>query len=110
MGEWLRNLGRLDAETAFGSATTRLPARELGFRSEELESLLVDIPRSPMDKKRRRRKPTANAEALGENVFAEGKILRAITHAAKLEKTPVRVGMAPLVLHGQAAQWLPRGV
>jgi hypothetical protein len=110
VGEWLRTLGRLDAEQAFGEATKRLPPRELGFRSEELESLLVDIPRSPMDKKRRRRKPTANADALGENAFAEGRVLRAITHAAKLEETPVRNGTAPLIRHAHAAQWLPRDV
>ncbi|KZT00500.1 CoA-transferase family III [Laetiporus sulphureus 93-53] len=90
MGHWIRSLGRLDPETAFGRG---LPfPRSMVPQDPEIAALATELVQSDGD--------TGKLEDL--------KTMQAISHAAILSKTPVQEGRAPLRLNAHVPQWLPR--
>ncbi|KAF8630874.1 hypothetical protein AX17_005233 [Amanita inopinata Kibby_2008] len=82
VGQWLRSLGRLSPNEAFGDHTGTLPSRD----DAEISELSVTWP----------------------TVHGRSKIT-ALRHPAVLSQTPVREGesgMAPMVLNAHRASWL----
>ncbi|KAI0345624.1 CoA-transferase family III, partial [Trametopsis cervina] len=101
VGNWIRSLGRLTPQLAFGSGAPHLPPR-VAPQDEEVAALAVSVYESPSDdeddeavpgRRRRRRR------------MRRMSVLR---HAALLGSTPVREGEAPMRLDANAPRWLPQ--
>ncbi|KAJ7081361.1 CoA-transferase family III domain-containing protein [Mycena belliarum] len=84
VGQWIRSLGQLSPEEAFGSTAKPFPPRVFPL-DPEIEELSLQW-RSPW-----------------------GRTMTAIRHAASLSRTPVREGdssQAPIVLDAHSPEWL----
>ncbi|KAI0754607.1 CoA-transferase family III [Daedaleopsis nitida] len=89
VGHWIRSLGRLEPQVAFGEGRP-LPPRSM--RDPEVATL------------------TTRVEEAGtlHNAGMERRAIRAVRHAAVLSATPVREGEAPFRLDAHAPAWLLR--
>jgi len=86
VGQWLRSLGRISSETAFGRGSS-VPPIALP-PTEEVQTLSADWTQSN---------------------HVNGKKMTAIKHAAILSETPVKSGkdaVAPMVLNSSSAAWM----
>jgi len=92
VGQWLRSLGQLSPEVAFGEGRP-FPPRSIPLDPEIL-SLSAVLHEAKGDRKR----------------AAEGhsRTMTAISHASILSKTPVGVAEAPMGLDRHEPAWLPR--
>ncbi|KAI0316654.1 CoA-transferase family III domain-containing protein, partial [Amylostereum chailletii] len=96
---WIRALGTLDPVTAFGPDAHPLPPRVLPLHPEvEAVSVVVLV-----------------GEAVGrigavdkDHEDTVGGTMTCVRHAARMEKTPVRAGVAPRGLDAHRAGWLSR--
>ncbi|TDL22094.1 CoA-transferase family III [Rickenella mellea] len=82
VGQWIRSLGQLDPKVAFGQGIP-YPPRTLP-QADEISALAVTIKQA--------RKDDGDMTVIG--------------HAAKLEKTPVKEGEAPMVLNLHEPRWM----
>lgn len=90
VAQWMRSLGLLDAQTAFGKGP-EYPLRTAP-QAPELQSLSIDL--------------LASTDGQSDN--AKRSRITAIKHAARLSETPVKEGEAPLELDTHKPNWLPR--
>jgi len=93
VGQWLRSLGRLSPQVAFGEGKP-MPPRILP-QDPEIAALAVTLQQSEGNKE-------------GSTDGIPRKHMSAIRHAAVLDKTPVRQAEAPMALSAHSASWLPR--
>jgi hypothetical protein len=93
VGQWIRSLGRLSPQVAFGEGKP-LPPRILP-QDPEIAALAVTLLQEKGDKE-----DSTEGRPL--------KSMTAIRHAAILDKTPAREGEAPMALNVHSASWLPR--
>ncbi|KAJ6620727.1 CoA-transferase family III domain-containing protein [Mycena sp. CBHHK59/15] len=87
VGQWIRSLGQLPAEEAFGPEARSLPPRGL-----------------PLD-------PEITGLSIPWRSEHGERTMTALRHAAVLSRTPVREGyatQAPIVLNAHSAEWLGR--
>lgn len=91
VAQWMRSLGLLDAQTAFGKGP-EYPQRTAP-QAPELQSLSIDFMAGTTD---------------GQSVDAKRSRITGIKHAARLSETPVKEGEAPLELDTHKPNWLPR--
>lgn len=94
VGNWIRSLGRLEARIGFGQGKP-LPPRSIP-QDEEIAAVAVQLNQSLGDE---------GAQVVSTN---ERKRISAVGHSAKLSKTPVREGEAPIRLNANLPQWLDR--
>ena len=90
VGQWIRSLGRLSPQIAFGEGKP-LPARQ----DPEIQPLAVTLQQAKGDKE------ISNNEQSPRHMTT-------IKHAAVLDKTPVREVEAPMGLNVNSASWLAR--
>lgn len=84
VGQWLRSLGRVSPEEAFGNGMRKFPSTS---DDEEISKLSTTWP----------------------SVAGDGRSITALRHPAVLSETPVREGdsgVAPMVLNADSACWL----
>jgi hypothetical protein len=93
VGQWIRSLGRLSPQVAFGEGKP-LPPRILP-QDPEIAALAVTLLQAKGDKE-----DSTEGKPL--------KIMTAIRHAAVLDKTPAREVYAPMALNVHSPSWLPR--
>lgn len=91
MGQWIRSLGQLEPDVAFGVGKP-IPPRTLP-QAPEIEALAVDLKRSEGD-----RADPSDAR----------KAMTALRHSAALSRTPVLEGEAPMRLGAHLPGWLLR--
>ncbi|KIJ17882.1 hypothetical protein PAXINDRAFT_175615 [Paxillus involutus ATCC 200175] len=93
VGQWLRSLGRLSPQVAFGDGRS-LPPRSIPL-DPEISSLSVTLHEGKGGSKKR---------------AVEGPLrtMTALSHAAVLSKTPVKVGEASMDLDRHEPVWLSR--
>lgn len=91
VGQWIRSLGQLDPEAAFGQGPP-FPRRTLP-QAPEIAALAVELKQAKGDKAAQ--EPT--------------RAMTAIKHSAVLSETPVREGEAPTGLDVHLPKWLDRG-
>lgn len=101
VSHFLRTLPRIPAPVAFGPSATALAFPSRDPRSPEIENLTVSLPFRSSRKR---------SQQDGQDGELKGKptVLEALSHAAILENTPVRVGTVPQGLNADEATWLPR--
>jgi hypothetical protein len=97
VGQWIRSLGLIAPHDAFSKGRP-LPAR-VTPPHPEIAALLVTLRQSRVE---------GDDDDGGDE--KPRRIMRALKHAARLEKTPVREGEAPMRLNMHRAEWLPREV
>lgn len=86
VGQWIRSLGRLDPQEAFGENARPMPPRTIP-PSEEIQPLLEIWHESA---------PSENQSP---------RTMHALAHSAILSETPFRVGDAPMTLNKHPAAW-----
>ncbi|KAF8650343.1 hypothetical protein AX16_005284 [Volvariella volvacea WC 439] len=99
VGNWIRSLGRLDPEMAFGHGQPFPPIQI----PPHPEVMGLSVPWT-----RGHGSTLKSASTSGEG---EAEVMTSLKHAAILSGTPVREGpdsWAPLVLNAHQAEWLPR--
>ncbi len=94
VGNWIRSLGRLEARIGFGQGKP-LPPRSIP-QDGEVAAVAVQLNQSIGDE---------GAQIVSTN---ERKRISAIGHSAKLSKTPVKEGEAPIRLNANLPRWLDR--
>ncbi|KAI0088522.1 CoA-transferase family III domain-containing protein [Irpex rosettiformis] len=93
VGNWIRSLGRLDPQVAFGEGKP-LPPRSVP-QDQEIAAIAVELNQSIADGI--------------QKIIPEGrKRMSAVRHSAKLSETPVRVGEASMRLNANTPRWLDR--
>lgn len=93
VAQWMRSLGLLDAQTAFGKGP-EYPQRTVP-QAPELQSLSMDL-------------MGVHSGTDGQSDDAKRSRITAIKHAARLSVTPVKESEAPLELDTHKPNWLPR--
>lgn len=94
VGQWIRSLGRLSGDIAFGKGQ-RMPPRAIP-QDPEISKLSMNLPLSGLD---------LNLDDKGEEVGRRG-VMRAIRHAAIFETTPIREMGPPMGLAMHPPEWL----
>ena len=94
VAQWMRSLGLLDAQTAFGLGP-EYPPRTCP-QSPELESISIKLTEAQR----------ATKQCLQDTLCNRSRRVTAIKHAAELSVTPVREGEAPLELNTHSPNWL----
>ncbi|KAH9932925.1 CoA-transferase family III [Fomitopsis serialis] len=90
VGKWIRSLGRLDSAVGLGEGRP-LPSPRLPW-PDELQSLAISCVRVAGD----------------HDEGKEPEKMTAISHAAKLSRSPVLETGSPISLHAHNPTWLPR--